>query len=312
VSAFANLPAYRDLPEQLVLTFSGGRSSAYQLAHIIEANGGLPKGSFVTFQNTGFELPETLAFVHRFGEHFGIEIVWLEHDPHAETKVKVVSHNSAARNGEPMIAMFSTPLIRKDKTLGLRPLPNPVQRTCSAEMKTKTSHRYVRRHLGWPNRYWSAIGYRADEPGRVERRRKQEERYVNSCPEGGWGVFPMYAAGVTAEDVLAFWEKMPFDLGIESWEGNCDFCFMKSEWKIKAMMQARPDRLQPWLDLEAAARDRSDRFRKDRKDLATLWREVQANDLTAAPQDPSIECSSCTGDVVTPEESDEGPGNVFD
>lgn len=300
-----SLDAYRNLPTPLVLTFSGGRSSGYQLARILEANNGMPENAVVLFQNTGFELPATLDFVQRFSEFFACPITWLERDTDSPTKVKIVNHNSADRGGGPMTKMFSTPLVRLDKSFGLRPLPNPVQRTCSAELKTKTSHRYVRQHLGWPNRYWAALGYRADEPGRVERRRKQELRYINSCPEGGRGVFPMYEAGVTSDDVLAFWERMPFDLGIESWEGNCDFCFMKSEWKIKEMMTKRPDRIQPWLDMEAAPRDRSSLFRKDRRSLAELWAEVNRGDMHALPQDPSVECSSCTGDVVAPEDADD-------
>lgn len=294
MSLFSNLEKYRGLPERLVIPFSGGRSSGAQLAHIIEANGGLPQGAVVCFQNTGFELPATLDFVQRFGEHFAISIYWLERDLSEPTKVRVVSHNSAARAGEPFLQMFSQPLVRKDKSFGLRPLPNPVQRTCSSELKTKTSHRFVRQHLGWPNRYWSALGYRADEPQRVARRRKREDRYVKSCPEGGWGVFPMFEAGMTGEDVLRFWSKMPFDLGIESWQGNCDFCFMKAEWKIKEMMRAHPDRVQPWLDMEASERDRSNRFRKDRRSVQELWGEVQRGDMSVRPQDTRIECGNCT------------------
>lgn len=301
---FKNLELYRDLPSPLVITFSGGRSSGYQLAHIIEANRGLPDGAIVTFQNTGFELPETLDFVHDFERHFSIPVTWLEHDLSSETKVSVIDYEKADRAGKPMIELFSTPIIRKDKSFGLRPLPNPVQRVCSASLKTKTSHRYVRQHLGWPNAYWSVIGYRADEEGRVTRRKKQEERYIKSCPEGGWGVFPMFNAGATSDDVLSFWDQAPFNLGIESWQGNCDFCFMKSEWKIKEMMVAHPDRVQPWLDFEASVRDQSNRFRKDRRSLQELWDEVRHGIMVAFPQDPSIECSSCTGDFVYPEDED--------
>ena len=304
MSPFKNLDCYRNLPSPLVVTFSGGRSSGYQLAHILEANSGLPDGAVVLFENTGFELPATYQFIDDFSRAFNVAITWLQWDIGEPTKVRVVNHDSASRDGAPLLDLFSTPLLRVDKSVGLRPLPNPVQRTCSANLKTKTAHRYARQHLGWPNRYWAALGYRADEDGRVKRRLKQEERYVNGCPEGGWGAFPMHRAGVTSEDVLAFWDAMPFDLGIESWEGNCDFCFMKSEWKLKDMMARYPGRLQPWLDLEAAPRDRSNRFRKDRRPLSELWADVQRGDMSATAQDPAIECSSCTGDFIAPEDMD--------
>jgi len=50
--------------EPTVISFSGGRSSAYMLHQTLEASGGLPEGSLFAFANTGKEMPETLDFVH--------------------------------------------------------------------------------------------------------------------------------------------------------------------------------------------------------------------------------------------------------
>jgi len=47
----------------VAIAFSGGRTSAYMLHQILEANGGLPDRCVVSFQNTGREMPETLGFV---------------------------------------------------------------------------------------------------------------------------------------------------------------------------------------------------------------------------------------------------------
>ena len=53
------------LPTPSLISFSGGRTSAYMLKKIIDAyNGKLPKDIIVCFANTGKELEETLEFVH--------------------------------------------------------------------------------------------------------------------------------------------------------------------------------------------------------------------------------------------------------
>lgn len=49
--------------ENQLIAFSGGRSSAYMLYKMIEANGGIPDSCVVSFQNTGRENIETLDFI---------------------------------------------------------------------------------------------------------------------------------------------------------------------------------------------------------------------------------------------------------
>lgn len=47
-----------------LISFSGGRTSAYLLKHILDACGGaLPANVIACFANTGKEMPETLDFV---------------------------------------------------------------------------------------------------------------------------------------------------------------------------------------------------------------------------------------------------------
>ena len=172
----------------------------------------------------------------------------------------------------------------------MRPLPNPPQRTCSAELKTKTSHRYLRKTLGWPTSYYSTLGFRYDEKSRRDRRvKRNEKRNV----EGGVGVFPLYDAKITSDDVHWFWRHAPFDLGIDSNMGNCDFCFMKSEWKIKEMMLLHPDRAQRWIDWEtrAARTDRQGVFRKDRPCLADIAAQVRAGNMEGSRV--GERCGSC-------------------
>ena len=116
------------LPEGNVqIAFSGGRTRAYLLHRIIEANAGIPEDRcVVSFQNTGREMPETLDFVQECGARWGVNIVWLEYRPDAPF-FEVVSHNSASRAGEPFDALID----RKQY------LPNKVTRFCTTELKVR-------------------------------------------------------------------------------------------------------------------------------------------------------------------------------
>ena len=82
MTAAARLPRtlrnpYR-VPRPAVISFSGGRTSAFMLRHIVDAYGGrLPDSVSVIFANTGLERPETLEFVDVCGREWGVDIVWV-------------------------------------------------------------------------------------------------------------------------------------------------------------------------------------------------------------------------------------------
>lgn len=218
------------------IAFSGGRTSAYMLHQLLEANGGIPDRAVVTFQNTGREMPETLDFVAEVGDRWGVPIVWLEYLPHAPG-FQVVGHNSASRNGEPFEA-----LIRKRKFL-----PNVMARFCTIELKVRMAKKYLR-SLGWD--YWTnCVGLRADEPHRLNK----------VAPKDRWTVWhPLADAGVSRHDVSAFWAAQPFDLrlpnvGGNCWLGNCDGCFLKSEANVAAFTRDYPDRAAWWEGMEELA-----------------------------------------------------------
>ncbi|MDR9395766.1 MAG: phosphoadenosine phosphosulfate reductase family protein [Roseovarius sp.] len=220
------------------IAFSGGRTSAYMLHQILEANGDLPEGVVVTFQNTGREMPETLDFVAECGERWGVPIVWLEYLPH-DPGFEVVGHNSASRNGEPFEA-----LIEKRKFL-----PNQQARFCTTELKIRTAKKYLR-SLGWD--YWTnCVGIRGDEGSRLK---EEGVRHGDR-----WTIWqPLAHAGVTKHHVALFWRQQSFDLRLPNMRGstplgNCDGCFLKSEANIAALAREYPERAAWWERMEARA-----------------------------------------------------------
>lgn len=247
-----------------ILSCSGGRTSGFMLFQILAAHGGtLPPDMVVTFANTGKERPETLDFVRDMQDHWGVPIVWLERVPgdHGQ-RFQVVGHNSASRAGEPF-----DQLIREKNYL-----PNPVTRFCTIELKIRVMRDYAR-SLGWDH-WTNIVGLRADEPGRVAsalaRNEEGKERWKNVCP--------LHTAGVTEADVLAFWGAQPFDLQLESYEGNCDLCFLKGRGKLTRIMADRPDLAGWWINAEAEPKSSNPagaRFRSDRESYAVMLDGVQ-------------------------------------
>lgn len=290
---FKRLDMYKlDVDQHTQLTFSGGSSSAMQVWHCLEANGGLPTNWEVVMCNTGFERPETLDFWSDFQRHVGVKITMLERE--AAGGFSVVGHNSVSRRGEPFKTLVTEHIKRIDGTVGPRPLPSDgPRRLCSGELKTKTAHRYLR-SLGW-GRYASVIGFRADERNRVVRKRAMDAKRPRGVVEGGFGLFPSYNAGVTAEDVLAFGLHFPWWLKLPSWKGNCNNCFMMSEWKMKDRLADDPSSADDWIEMEEMPRDRNSQFRPGRKSMRQLRDEVLAGDFSVDPKAlrKRPECGTC-------------------
>ncbi|HBO79850.1 MAG TPA: Nin-like protein, partial [Cupriavidus sp.] len=71
------------------ISFSGGRTSAYMLWRVLQANSGLPADTVVCFANTGKEVEATLRFVRDCATHWHVPVHWLEYQPEAPGFVRV-------------------------------------------------------------------------------------------------------------------------------------------------------------------------------------------------------------------------------
>ncbi len=240
-----------------IISVSGGRTSGYMLWRVLQAHGGtLPPDVHAVFANTGREMPATLDFVRDMQAAWNAPITWLEFTGRRKDGFQVVNHNSASRDGTPFATLLAAQAA----------LPNPVQRSCTAEMKIRTIKRWVLAELGW-SRWLNVVGLRADEMHRVERTKKPtKERWTIATP--------LADAGVWQRDVAAFWAAQPFDLRlVGKWEGNCDGCFLKSRPAILRMHADHPERMRWWAEMEAIQRGKAGRgrtFRKDRERYAVL------------------------------------------
>lgn len=274
-----------------LISFSGGRTSAYMLKQILDAYGGmLPDDVHVCFANTGKEREETLRFVHECATRWAVRVRWLEWRtrPHGKAgrdtpqseRFEEVGFNSASRNGEPFLALIA----RKQM------LPNVAIRYCTSHLKVETMKAFMR-SLGY-ERWNNPVGLRADEIRRVAKQHKRNETGL----ERGTAMWPLMKAGVTKSDVWQFWlgentdpknltNPLPqgFDLGLYPYEGNCDGCFLKGRGILTHQERERPGYLSWWAQAEQANEGKTRqpemcRFNKDFS-YSELEREVAQQPL---------------------------------
>lgn len=246
------------------ISFSGGRTSAYMLWRVLDANNGLPDNCEVTFANTGKECEETLEFVRECGERWNVPITWLEYIPDAPG-FKVVDLASAARNGEPFEA-----IIRKRQYL-----PNPVTRFCTIDLKIRIIAKLLKSYC-WlqGDGVDMFIGIREDEQRRVVKIRanaNSESKHITKC-------VPLADAGITIAEVDAFWKAQPFNLRLPTYKGktlagNCDLCFLKGASQVASLIAEKPERADWWIRMEAlalASKPSGAVFRSDRPSYAQM------------------------------------------
>lgn len=254
------------ITEPTLISFSGGRTSAYMLWRVLQSNNGiLPKDAVVCFANTGKEVEQTYEFIKDCEDHWNVKINWLEYLPDAPG-FKVVDFGTAARNGEPFEAV-----IRK-----YGKLPNPAQRWCTGKLKITTMHKFVC-SLGWKHHEQDNndfVGIRYDE-----------QRRAAKAP---LSKLPLVASKITKADVMDFWSKQSFDLRLpvidgETVGGNCDLCFLKSLPKIVSLIRQNPERAQWWIKMEKLIPDIQDvvkpghgnTFRADRPTYESLLKNYK-------------------------------------
>jgi len=242
------------IPGPALWSFSGGRTSGLMLWLGIQAHGGkLPKDHHVVFANTGKERNETLDFVRDCSINWNVPITWIEHrrepgDP--RLTYAEVTYETASRNGEPFT-----------KLIQLRNFPpNPVARFCTQDLKIRPMKVYM---MGLGYHHWyNIVGIRFDEPlraARIKDPEKKKERWES--------LVPLFDAKITKEDVFSFWGKQPFDLRLDSYEGNCDLCFLKSRSSKIRVIKEHPELADWWIEQE---RETGAAFRKDAVDYKRM------------------------------------------
>lgn len=211
------------MKKRLKVSFSGGETSAY-MARRIQLECGDEYEIVYIFANTGQENEQTLEFVRRCDEAWGLNVVWVEAVVHQDERKgsthRVVDFSTASREGEPFIEVI--------KKYGV---PNVEFQPCNRELKWNAMDSYME-SIGWnKSDYANAIGIRMDEKRRVDEKKAGLTNFV--YPLIDW--WPS-----DKQDVNTFWEEQPFRLRLQEHEGNCRWCFKKSDKKHFKLIAERP------------------------------------------------------------------------
>lgn len=244
--------------KKLLVSFSGGQTSAYMTKWCLD-NLSDKYEMVVVFANTGKEREETLQFVNECDKRFGFNTIWVEavvnHEKGKGTSFKVVSFETASRNGEPFEEVI--------KKYGI---PNSSFPHCTRELKTVPIHKYIK-SIGW-KKYYTAIGIRKDEIDRIDKNYKKR-RFV----------YPFIALNMNPSDkidVNIFWLMQDFRLNLKGYEGNCDLCWKKSDRKILTLLLESPNRSEWWDEMQKKyGKDKYYFFRKNRS-ITELIKQSQS------------------------------------
>jgi hypothetical protein len=215
---------------RLLISFSGGRTSAYMLWWLIN-NMKEEYEMIVVFANTGKEVEGTLEFVEKCSVEWGVKIHWVEAVPSAKGKHWAVEHRvvdfkTASREGEPFEAMISM--------LGI---PSTNAPFCSDQLKRKAIESFMK-SIGW-KKYYKAIGIRVDEIDRIDPQYNSKRI-----------VYTLVAQTPTRKEfVMTWWDESPFDLDIDPDLGNCDCCWKKDIKRLVRISKNHPEKFDWWKNM---------------------------------------------------------------
>jgi hypothetical protein len=207
----------------LVISFSGGRTSAYMAKYLKDKYNG--KRTILTvFFNTGKEREETLIFVDQCDKEFELNVVWIEVDYANELGFKIVDFETASRNGEPF-----------EMVIAKHGIPNMGFPHCTREMKTVPCNKLLK-SMGITD-YDLALGIRIDEPKRL----KPKPNII----------YPLaFELPMNKKQVIKWWSEQKFDLQLKGYEGNCDLCWKKSKRKLLTVLVEHPELANWWNEME--------------------------------------------------------------
>lgn len=260
--------------QPLLVSFSGGRTSAFMTKLLIEMPKYQKGNLLIVYANTGKENEATLEFVNECDKRWNLGITWLEADVNPEkgkgTNYKIVDFITASRKGEPF-----------EDVISKYGLPSKLYRHCTRELKEVPIHKFAKDILG--SDYLTAIGIRADEKHRIGSKPKY--------------IYPLAEMGFTEEIIRNWWDKQDFDLQLKDYEGNCDLCFLKSQRKKLTLISENPNITDWWDEMER-------KYSSEYQEKFDMIRDKSIKELVEMAKEPFIK-------ALDKHELNKQQGNLF-
>lgn len=310
----------------IVVSFSGGRTSAYMASLLLKQHD--RKNLMFVFANTGKENPETLDFINECDKRWGLNVVWLE--------AKVLNYDKSIDNQ--IVCEYKngklTPVKYEDYTIlnhiykthkfhhskGFLLLGDGLVRSNRQRLGTTydivnydTASRNgqpfeaVNLKYGIPNKHsphctrelkeTTIKKYVRDVCGNNYKMAigiRADERIrinMNRAKKYQW-IYPLvYDTPTTKRDVMEFWKKQNFDLQLPDYLGNCDLCWKKSLKKRIQILQEKPQLGDWWENEESKSEYVFDRDNNTIGDIRKMSKE-QSKQISLFDNDVSCSCFS--------------------
>jgi 3'-phosphoadenosine 5'-phosphosulfate sulfotransferase (PAPS reductase)/FAD synthetase len=211
-----------NIDNNLMVTVSGGRSSAIMARHIQTNKKYENYNKIFVFCNTGMERPETIEFLKNIEKYWKMPIIKIEgvysNDLGTGVKYKIVDWENLNMNAGP----FSKMIEHKNKGV-FSGLPNQDAPYCSENLKTLPAKKLCDNIFGI-NNYKIAIGFRKEDmPKRISWAEiKQQSQKI-------YPLLTDFYIPISQLDLNKLWQKENFKLEIHGKYGNCELCWKKSE-----------------------------------------------------------------------------------
>lgn len=216
--------------KKLLVTVSGGRSSARMARHIQTSEKYKDYEKLYVFCNTGQERPETIKFLKDIVEHWGIPLNLIEgvysEDPGVGVGYKIVDFDTLDMKSTPFTGAIKQ--LNKNKWTGV---PNTGVPYCSDYLKTRPSHKFAK-DVFKTTKYIKALGFRAEDmPKRISLAELKHNPYI---------IAPLltdFEHPIGQLELNRFYEKEAFKLELHGKYGNCKLCWKKSERNLVESLQ---------------------------------------------------------------------------
>lgn len=243
----------------LVVSFSGGRTSAFMCKFIQEYPKYKSYDKLFIYANTGLEHPGTIEFIKNCDKAFNLNLVKIEavvdQTPGVNVTYKVCDYDELTMDG----SIFRQVV----KKYGL---PNFKASICTRSVKVIPMEKYVE-DLNY--RYvTTAVGIRNDEKHRISQYARDR------------GIIYPLVDDIKIDEafIKTYWSRQPFDLEIPPSFGNCDLCFKKSIKHRLNVLRQKPAVADFWLKLE-------NDFKNDQVPMLDLRQQVTVQDLVEMAKD---------------------------
>lgn len=214
-----------------LVSFSGGRTSAY-MCHLLKKMN-VPNLEFI-FMDTGAEHPKTYEFIKKCDKHFNLNLKVLRPIVNPEMG-KGMEYQQVTTDEMGWDLSTMKALVMKYGSFDY------LNAHCTTMLKTRTAQKFIK---SYDEDVTQWVGIRADEQRRLKD--KKGFKYLADVSD------------MEKQDIIEFWQAMPFDLEIEQHLGNCVFCVKKNPNYIGLIYRDEPELFKQWVDMLGHARVRND------------------------------------------------------